>query len=151
MSNCPVHGGVLNGRVCPTAAVLVEVSNERERQFTQYGTNDDLLDGTGPGVTWLRPLASTWPADQVERNFRRDYELQPAITWMHLVREEVAEAFMEDDPVKLRSELIQVAALAVSWIEKLDARGCPECGGLGLIKSGAQYGGREEYVGCPFC
>jgi hypothetical protein len=39
-----------------------------------------------------------------------------------LVREEVAEVFQETDPVKLREELVQVAALAVSWIEKIDAR-----------------------------
>ena len=41
---------------------------------------------------------------------------------MHLVREEVAEAFAESDPARLREELIQVAALAVSWVEKIDAR-----------------------------
>jgi hypothetical protein len=29
---------------------------------------------------------------------------------------------MENDPARLPSELLQVAALAVSWIEKIDER-----------------------------
>ena len=42
---------------------------------------------------------------------------------MHLLREEIAEVFVESDADRLREELIQVAALAVSWVEKIDARG----------------------------
>ena len=34
--------------------------------------------------------------------------------------EEVAEAFEEHDPARLRSELVQVAAVAVAWVEKID-------------------------------
>ena len=32
----------------------------------------------------------------------------------------VGEAFAESDPDKLRTELIQVAAVAVAWIESID-------------------------------
>lgn len=103
-----------------TDKVLDEVAAERVKQFDRYGSNDDLENGTGD--TWLDPVS--WiSAEETEREFRRSYEKHEARngrpTWMHLVREEVAEAFQEDDPVRLREELIQVAALCVSWVEKL--------------------------------
>jgi hypothetical protein len=34
----------------------------------------------------------------------------------------VAEALAEDDPTLLRAELIQVAAVAVAWVEAIDRR-----------------------------
>lgn len=42
--------------------------------------------------------------------------------WLHILREEVAEAFAETDPVALRGELVQVAAVAVAWAEAIDRR-----------------------------
>lgn len=123
---CPLHGGyMVLDHQCQTEKVLSEVREERERQFARYGTNEDLEDGTGPGAPWLFPLLAQ-PAAWIEARFRREYESHELRTgrptWTRLLREEIAEAFMEDDPARLRSELIQVAALAVSWIEKLDAR-----------------------------
>jgi hypothetical protein len=111
-----------------TQRVLNDVAAERGRQVRRYGDNDDLEDGTGPNVRWLGRycLTESDPAKQIELSVRSDYEEHEREngkpTWMHLVREEVAEAFAESDPTRLRAELIQVAALAVSWIEKLDAR-----------------------------
>ena len=107
-----------------TRAVLDDVAAERKRQFARYGSNSDLEDGTGPDAQWLQPL-SIFRADDVKEAFREDYgyyHSQGRVTWMHLVREEVAESFQESDPKRLREELVQVAALAVSWIETLDAR-----------------------------
>lgn len=43
------------------------------------------------------------------------------LTWELILLEEVAEAMDErTDPVRLRQELVQVAAVALSWIECLD-------------------------------
>ena len=42
------------------------------------------------------------------------------LTWLHVLYEEVCEAFAEEDPAKLRAELVQVAAMSVRWIEDLD-------------------------------
>lgn len=109
--------------ICQTIAVLDDVRHERAKQFAQYGTNETLEDGTG--TPWLVPL-NNLPATVVETALRADYERfeertgKP--TWMHLIREEVAEAFAETDQTRLREELIQVAALCVSWVEKIDAR-----------------------------
>lgn len=106
-------------------AVLSEVAAERVRQVERYGHNENLEDGTGPDVAWLFPLSSA-SATEVEAGFRSFYEDyedahgQP--TWSLLVREELAEAFAETDPTLLQAELIQVAALCVSWVEKIRRR-----------------------------
>lgn len=125
---CAVHGGyylAIEGEGCQTTGVLGDVRAERARQFAKYGTNEGLRDGTGEA--WLRPF-SLEDSATIEARLREDYEAYKVQhvglpTWMHLVREEVAEAFAEMDPERLREELVQVAALCVSWVEKIDARG----------------------------
>ena len=119
---CARHGGTaLANNVCRTSSVLEDVADERSRQFARYGTNEDLEHGTG--TPWLFPV-SQLPASAVEASFRAEYEdVETTVgrpNWMRLVREEVAEAFAETDPARLREELIQVAALCVSWVEKID-------------------------------
>lgn len=108
-----------------TRAVLDDVAAERVRQFARYGSNSDLMDGTGPTVRWLWPISDDQATD-IQVQFREDYEWAEQHygkpTWCDLVREEVAESFQESDPGRLREELLQVAALAVSWVETLDAR-----------------------------
>jgi hypothetical protein len=42
------------------------------------------------------------------------------LTWTDILLEEVYEALAETDPIKLRGELIQVAAVAAAWIEAID-------------------------------
>lgn len=115
-----------------TIAVLEKVFEERCRQVAQYGHNEDLEDGTGKDVVWLSPYSQE-PAWANQEDFREDYEAwkqnpenptgKP--TWVHLVREEIAEAFelAGDDP-EFVAEILQVAALCVSWAEKkVDVRG----------------------------
>jgi hypothetical protein len=106
-----------------TRAILDLVLTERRAQEARYGhVNPVLVDGTGPEVRWLLPFAPH-SAEEIQEHLRRDYEDfeddagNP--TWLHLVREEIAEAFQEDDPQRLAEELIQVAALCVSWVERL--------------------------------
>lgn len=106
--------------------VLLDVFSERKRQVARYGTNDDIEDGTGPETRWAAPV-STKSARELERVFREDYEDYEEEagnpTWVHLVREELAEAFAEPaGSERLEEELIQVAALCVSWVERLRAR-----------------------------
>lgn len=45
------------------------------------------------------------------------------LTWRQVLDEEVQEAFAERDPARLRAELVQVAAVAVAWVESIDRRG----------------------------
>lgn len=157
---CAIHGGYLGTHAegCQTVNVLSDVRAERARQFAQYGSNSDLLDGTGPQVEWLGNLSEV-PADAIERGLREAYESHErefgAPTFRHLVLEEIAEAFQENNPVRLRAELLQVAALAVSWIEKIDAR-IPEWRDLDqdervevgdmAFKKGTELDGREVTI-----
>lgn len=106
--------------------VLELVRQERGRQEIHYGHVNDLFeDGTGPDVQWLYPMGYG-SASEIQKCFRLDYEDHETyvglLTWMHLVREEVAEAFQESDPDRLAEELIQIAALCVSWVERIRAR-----------------------------
>lgn len=105
-----------------TREILERVFRERQRQEDNYGeSNTTCLDGTGPETRWLLPYTQD-SAEQIELALRDDYEYfedEAPVTWVHLVREEIAEAFKETDPVRLAEELIQVAALCVSWAERL--------------------------------
>jgi hypothetical protein len=105
--------------------VLHLIREERSRQIQQYGSNDNLLLGFGSSVSaypWLLPYSDA-ESGKIEAAFRADYEQyenshgQP--TWMHLIREEVAELFAARHAPHAVSEAIQVAALCVSLVENL--------------------------------
>lgn len=108
-----------------TKRVLLAVLEERRRQVAKYGLNTENCDGTGPNTRWLLPFTSA-SATEIETNLRADYENfeeeHGHPSWVHLVREELAEAFAETDPARLEAELLQVAALCVSWVERLRER-----------------------------
>ena len=96
-----------------TGDVLNEVYAERERQTERFGVQNHP-DGTGGRQR------------QVQLKDARDlYDLadrRGELTFRHILEEEVAEVFAETDPAALRTELIQVAAVAVAWVEAIDRR-----------------------------
>lgn len=104
-----------------TIRALEMVFQERNRQMSLHGDAMAYLpDGTGPDERWLAPLSYV-EAIEVQEELREDYETRASLgqlTKMHLVREELAEAFeLEgDDPVFVE-EILQVAALCVQWAE----------------------------------
>lgn len=101
-----------------------EVEKERQRQLELWGEQNHP-DGTGAHlytkivgeteITWgdLERLAKR----RVQRGVR-----DRTLTWLDIMLEEMAESFAEGDPAKLRVELIQVAAVAIQWIETIDRR-----------------------------
>lgn len=112
-----------------TIAVLERVFEERCAQAAKHGVHGstyDFEDGTGPHVNWTEPVADGQDATTAEAHFRAAYEVYKREhglpTWRHLVIEEVSEAFKESDPERLVEELLQVAALCVSWVEKIEQR-----------------------------
>ncbi len=134
-----------------TRAVLDLVLEERKAQEARYGVvNTTLVSGTGPETRWLGPYTGH-SATEIQKELRRDYEdwedSEGAPTWVHLVREELAEAFQESDPERLAEELVQVAALCVSWVERLPlaARGCEDCASA---DGPYQVGGRHLCLDC---
>lgn len=137
-----------------TRAVLDLVLKERREQEARYGSvSEVILDGSGPGTRWLLPYTGS-DATQIQIDLRTDYEEfhseEWGVTWVHLVREEIAEAFQEDDPTRLAAELIQVAALCVSWVERLDFNPpCPRCGKpMAKIAAPLQPGDESWVWGC---
>jgi hypothetical protein len=123
-----------------TIAVLERVFEERKRQMEKHGeAMRDLPDGTGPEVAWipgLRTGVQPKPglptpentATEIQEIFREDYDRRRAapkpggsygqLTRMHLVREELAEAFeLDGDDPEFVDEILQVAALCVQWAE----------------------------------
>ncbi|MEU6432249.1 hypothetical protein ABZ860_40630 [Microbispora sp. NPDC046973] len=92
--------------------VLTDVAAERAAQDAMWGLQENP-DGTGPAYTSEADLAKQAVADAAAEG---------RLTWRHILHEEVLEAFAEDDPDRLRCELIQVAAVAVKWVQALDRR-----------------------------
>jgi hypothetical protein len=102
-------GSFLNG----TTRVVNDFIAERARQNAKHPETDGYPDGTHEYWSHLagshRMACDRAAADGT-------------ITWRHVLREEVYEAFAETDVVKLREELVQVMAVAGRWVEALDAR-----------------------------
>ena len=90
--------------------VLADVAAERAAQDATWGFREHP-DGTGPEY-----------AAEADRAKRAVADAGGGLTWRHILHEEVLEAFAEDDPERLRAELIQVAAVAVKWAQALDLR-----------------------------
>ncbi|GGK73155.1 hypothetical protein Ppa06_31630 [Planomonospora parontospora subsp. parontospora] len=94
------------------ARVLAEIGGERAAQDVRWGIQD-IADGTGPDGA----AAADRAKDETAAAFAGG-----TLTWRHILIEEVLEAFAEDDPEALRTELVQVAAVAAKWIQALDRR-----------------------------
>ena len=96
-----------------TSIVIHEVYAERVAQETKWGEQNHP-DGTGGrGRVASANAARIACQSSAERG---------EVTFLDILAEEVAEAFAETDPELLREELIQVAAVAVAWIESIDRR-----------------------------
>lgn len=114
-----------------TRRVLDEVAVERERQTKAHGVQD-LPDGTGEfGVAScvLRVVGSRLHEGMTVGVAEAQFSCDTAgdrVTYAHIFIEEVVEALAEEDKGRLRAELLQVAAVAVQWIEKLDREGGKE-------------------------
>lgn len=116
----PIYAGA-------TLQVINDVLDEREKQDAKWGEQNHP-NGTGPRTLPMPYASGSWSAQMaaerltVLTNCAAQVGL---ITWLHILREEVFEAFAESDPAKLRTELIQVAAVAVQWAEAIDRSSSP--------------------------
>jgi len=108
-----------------TVNALELVFKERVRQHGLHGeAMRDLPDGTGPDVEWIPGVEAD--AEIIQKMFRHEYdrlrgdaeEPSQQLTRMHLIREELAEAFeLKGDDPEFLEEITQVAALCVQWME----------------------------------
>lgn len=99
----------------PTSVVLAEIADERDRQDAKWGPQDHR-DGTAKNGHIDSEMAA------MARRICQGAAEFGGATWRMILDEEVREAFAENDPAKLRAELVQVAAVAVAWIEAIDRR-----------------------------
>lgn len=93
--------------------MLGHVWGERVKQDKKWGQQNHR-DGTNLPASKVVADATRRACDTAFKQGRG--------TWRHILIEEVHEAFAESDPVKLRAELVQVAAVAVAWCEAIDRR-----------------------------
>jgi hypothetical protein len=96
--------------------VVDEVLRERDAQDALFGVQD-LPNGTGPA---FEPDAVVY-AEAYRVSCDVAFEAGEG-TFRHVFLEEVFEAMAEDDPAKLRAELIQAIAVGVKWVEAIDRR-----------------------------
>ena len=104
--------------------VLEEVAQERLRQVDKWG-HQNHPDGTGDVWEMCNGRHAGWAeewADDMRRRCQEAPERQWGDLWSLILMEEVAEAFAEEQPDRLREELIQVAAVACAWVEAIDRR-----------------------------
>lgn len=101
-------------------SIYTEIQTERERQIAKFGDQSHVPSFTfQPADTGIRCLETAYLARAAcEDAFKKGYG-----SYLHILTEEVAEAGDEaraGSSAELRKELVQVAAVCVAWIEKLD-------------------------------
>lgn len=101
----------MSGQLSAAIALTDEVVAERWRQLKKFG-EQHLPDGTG-GYDVSAAVAKL--------NCDRATE-DGTVTWRHVLEEEYFEAITERQWERLRPELIQIAAVCLSWIEDGDQR-----------------------------
>lgn len=95
-----------------TALTLREVAMERARQDAKWGEQNHPM-GTSDRLGYA--------AETAKMLCKREAACG-TVTWRHIIEEEFWEAMAEEDPARLRAELVQVAAVAVAMIECLDRK-----------------------------
>lgn len=100
--------------ITPGVADFAEkVDEERQRQLKLWGPQP-LPDGTGSEDQRDEANMARWVCESAFTDGEG--------THAHVLLEEVYEVLAESDPVKLREELVQVAAVCAKWIADIDSR-----------------------------
>lgn len=89
------------------------VDDERQRQLKLWGPQP-LPDGTG--------LPEQVESSEYVRQMCKDAFADGEGTHAFIMIEEAYEVLAETDPVKLKEELIQLAAVCAKWIADIDSR-----------------------------
>lgn len=99
-------------------SALDEVGAEMSRQVAKWGVQDHLSFTTQGVVEALTPISSELAKTICDMKAKYGF-----VSWTDIFLEEVYEAVDEakaNDLDKLRTELIQCAAVALSWVESID-------------------------------
>ena len=93
--------------------LLLETLREMDRQIQLFGVQSHP-SGTGYAFSDSALLFARDNFAKCQKN--------GLLTWHEIMEEEIHEAYVETDPSRLREELIQVAAVALSWVRDIDGR-----------------------------
>ena len=106
-------------------AITNEALIECERQDEKWGADRDHPNGTGPDLTLSLPtdydgeatasVLAAWAKSRCD-----DAAEAGETTYEQIATEEFFEALAEVDPAALRVELIQLQAVLVQWVAKID-------------------------------
>ena len=91
--------------------VFHDVLIEAARASEKFGNEN--LDGCRPDLVAVAEAIKLETDAQMENG---------ETTWSAIIAEEFMEVLTEEDPVKRRAELVQLAAVAVRWAEAIDRR-----------------------------
>lgn len=106
-----------------TKDILKEIEKERARQDSKWGEQHHPDQCDYPTPEYKQEYYSL---EAESYKMHNDWSAKRGkTTWDDILLEEVYEALSEPDPKKKIEELIQVAAVAVVWIEDLMSRGNP--------------------------
>lgn len=115
--------GIPDDKESDTQWVLDNIMSERMVQNQRWGPKQSHPNHTGSA---LRMTGGRSNHESMIR-FQHFNNMYQNPYWSTILAEEFYEAMNETDPVKLRKELVQVAAVAVSWIEDLDRKRESRC------------------------
>ncbi len=93
--------------------IELEIRKERERQDKKWGEQNHP-DGTSRKHDEFYAECAKSECQELAKKGR--------CTWRDILYEEVREAFAESDSEKLKTELIQCAAVIKQWIECIERR-----------------------------
>lgn len=94
-------------------SILRDVDNQLHAQIAKWGVQDHP-SGTREWDDYAELVTMAQDACEEAR-------VEDRLTWAHILDEEIAEALAEPEGSEaLRTELIQVAAVAIAWVENLD-------------------------------
>jgi hypothetical protein len=100
--------------------ILIEIQQERTRQDQKWGEQNHP-DGTGPDEILLGMSSYDYEyLTKMAKEATDTHAAEGTCTFADILLEEVFEALAEKDQDKLRKELIQVAAVAAQWAQKID-------------------------------
>lgn len=119
---CGVCGGLVQDDSCGWCKQpLRDITKERARQDELWGPHQTHPDmpSTTPLLLQLLPLPA---AAQVQTQNAADARAGE-LSWFMIALEELLDAAETASPAELRAELVQLAAVAVAWIEAIDERG----------------------------
>jgi hypothetical protein len=90
-----------------------QILAEVDRQHELWGTQNHP-DGTMKGLDTIYAQNAKHKCEMAVKS--------DSLTWRDILDEEVKEVFAEYDQEKIREELLQVAAVSLSWIAAIDRR-----------------------------